>query len=146
MLKTQSRIENIMAIIGAILFVVFVFLLICNRAMLIQDNHDEQLFMDSGYLLATKGLLPYRDYAYFHTPNLVFVYALIDKLTVFRLLYTRIFSTVFGTLTIAVIFASTYFFFQGKEFSGAVWHRLACRIISTCQPIVCQDKRTGLES
>ena len=111
--KTQAG--KIAVVVGAVLFILFAFLLICNRAMLVADNHDEHQFMASGYLLATRGLLPYRDYAYFHMPNLVFVYALIDRLTGFRLLYTRLFSVAFGTLTLALLSAGTYLFFAKRN-------------------------------
>ena len=112
---SKTRAGKLLMTVGAVLFVIFAFLLICNRSMLVSDNHDEHQFMASGYLLATKGLLPYRDYPYFHMPNLIFVYALIDKLTGFKLLYTRIFSALFGTLTVALLSASTFFFFEKKS-------------------------------
>src|SRR6202040_1003479 len=37
-------------------------------------NHDEHQFMASAYMVARHGLQPYRDFAYFHMPNLVYVY------------------------------------------------------------------------
>lgn len=39
-------------------------------------NHDEHQFMASAYMVARHGLQPYRDFAYFHMPNLVYVYSL----------------------------------------------------------------------
>jgi len=39
-------------------------------------DHDEHLFMSGASLMANEGLLPYRDFAYFHMPNLAYVYAL----------------------------------------------------------------------
>ncbi|MBI5962965.1 MAG: glycosyltransferase family 39 protein [Chloroflexi bacterium] len=116
MIKTKPNIKTIVFVIVTILLGIFSFLLICNRSMMAGDNHDEHQFIASGYLLATKGLLPYRDYAYFHMPNLVFVYALIDKLTGFRLLYTRLFSSLFGTFTVITIFLITYYLFRKKSF------------------------------
>jgi hypothetical protein len=38
-------------------------------------NHDEHQFVAPSVLLLREGLLPYRDYPFFHTPNLVFVFA-----------------------------------------------------------------------
>jgi 4-amino-4-deoxy-L-arabinose transferase-like glycosyltransferase len=38
-------------------------------------NHDEHQFMASAFMVARHGLHPYRDFAYFHMPNLVYVYA-----------------------------------------------------------------------
>jgi hypothetical protein len=36
-------------------------------------NHDEHQFVASGALLARNGLLPYRDFVYFHVPLLSLV-------------------------------------------------------------------------
>jgi hypothetical protein len=38
-------------------------------------NHDEHQFMASAFLVAQYGLHPYQDFAYFHMPNLVYLYA-----------------------------------------------------------------------
>src|SRR3982751_2501664 len=35
-------------------------------------DHDEHQFIASAALLARRGLLPYRDYPYFHMPHMVF--------------------------------------------------------------------------
>ena len=34
-------------------------------------SRDEHQFIAAGALLATEGLLPYRDFPYFHVPNLI---------------------------------------------------------------------------
>ena len=44
-------------------------------------NHDEHQFIAPGAILARQGAQPYRDYPLFHLPNLVFVYAAVDRLT-----------------------------------------------------------------
>jgi len=56
-------------------------------------DHDEHQFIASAALLAREGLLPYRDFAYFHTPNLVGIYALLFLATDHLLLAARLFST-----------------------------------------------------
>ena len=38
-------------------------------------NHDEHQFMASAFMVARAGLQPYQDFAYFHMPNLVYLYA-----------------------------------------------------------------------
>ena len=39
-------------------------------------NHDEHQFMTGAYMVARQGLQPFRDFAYFHMPNLVYIYSL----------------------------------------------------------------------
>jgi hypothetical protein len=67
-------------------------------------NHDEHQFVASAALLAREGLLPYRDFPYFHTPNLVGIYALLFQLTDHLLLAARLFSTVCAWLAGLVLF------------------------------------------
>ena len=38
-------------------------------------DHDEHQFMASAFMVAQYGLHPYQDFAYFHMPNLVYLYA-----------------------------------------------------------------------
>jgi hypothetical protein len=59
-----------------LVFVAFLF----ARAMERDLNHDEHQFLAPGALLAREGLLPFRDYALFHLPNLVYLYAAVDFL------------------------------------------------------------------
>lgn len=44
-------------------------------ALITPLNRDEHQFLASAVLVARNGLQPYRDFAYFHVPNLVYVYA-----------------------------------------------------------------------
>src|SRR5258706_11870815 len=64
-------------------------------------DHDEHQFVAAGALLARRGLLPYRDYPYFHMPNLVFVDALLFRFTGHLLLAARAVSIVCGVSTAA---------------------------------------------
>lgn len=70
-------------------------------------DHDEHQFVASGVLLSREFLLPYRDYPYFHMPNLVFMYGIPFKFTSYKLLTARLFSTICGWLTLILIFFPT---------------------------------------
>jgi hypothetical protein len=62
-----------------------------GRAMQLTLSHDEHQFVASAELLSKHSLLPFVDYAYFHMPHLVFIYALIFRLTDHLLLAARTF-------------------------------------------------------
>ena len=66
-------------------------------------NPDEHQFIVAGVLLGREGLLPYRDYAYFHVPNLALVYAGLFSLFDSLLLSARAFSLAGGTLLLATL-------------------------------------------
>jgi 4-amino-4-deoxy-L-arabinose transferase-like glycosyltransferase len=72
--------------------------------MVMPVGNDENQFIASGKLLAAKGYLPYIDYPYFQTPNLVFIYAVIFKFTSWLLLAGRAFSVISSWTILAVIF------------------------------------------
>jgi len=93
------------------------FLLIWGRAMQRGYNRDENQFVASGELLAAQTLLPYRDYPYFHMPNLIFLYALVDKVTDYSLLGARAVSVVFSIVNIILIFLICHNFFRGQKLS-----------------------------
>lgn len=102
-------------VLVGLVFVIFLaaaHLLVLERAMAKGYNRDENQFIASAYLLGTAGLLPYVDYPYFHTPNLVFVYAVLFKLIPYKLLAARYFSTLNATLLIAVLFWATFALFR----------------------------------
>ncbi len=91
------------------------FLLIWARAMQRQYYRDENQFVASGELLADQALLPYRDYPYFHTPHLIFVYALVDNLTGYSLLGARAISVFFSSITIVLIVLIVYKYFRDQH-------------------------------
>ncbi len=66
-------------------------------------NHDEHQFLAPGALLSREGLLPYRDFPLFHFPNLVFVYATLDRLTGEPILGPKLFSFACTWLTLGII-------------------------------------------
>ena len=53
---------------------------------------DEHQFMASGIMVAEYNLHPYKDFPYFHMPNLVYLYALLFMLTDYPFLVARLFS------------------------------------------------------
>jgi hypothetical protein len=79
-------------------------LLLITKVVTLNLDHDEHQFIASGLLLARDGRLPYRDYAYFHVPLLVFVYALLFRFTDYALLATRLFSTLCSWLLLVALF------------------------------------------
>jgi 4-amino-4-deoxy-L-arabinose transferase-like glycosyltransferase len=54
-------------------------------------NRDEHYFMASAFMAAHEGLHPYRDFAHFHMPNLVYVYASFFLYTPHAFLAARLF-------------------------------------------------------
>lgn len=72
-------------------------------------NHDEHQFIASAALMARNGLLPYRDFPYFHVPLLSLIYALLFGATDYLLLAARCFSVAcsWGTLALLLILAAT---------------------------------------
>ncbi|HEX4792582.1 MAG TPA: hypothetical protein VH370_02260 [Humisphaera sp.] len=78
-----------------------ILLLVLGKAL----DHDEHQFVASGALLARRSLLPYRDYPYFHTPNLVFVYGLLFKRFSYLLLTARLFSAACALAAVLAVFA-----------------------------------------
>ena len=96
----------------------FLFTLAFNlsRAVRADYNHDEDQFITSARLLLDEGLLPYRDYPYFHTPYLVFVYALLFALTgSYNLLAARLFSVVCATASVLLVFWMVLYFFRNHS-------------------------------
>ncbi|MHC4359168.1 MAG: hypothetical protein ACYSTQ_10270, partial [Planctomycetota bacterium] len=61
------------------IFFTAVFVLLFSLSMQKGLAHDEDQFIASGALLAKELILPYKDYPYFHMPNLVFVYGMLFK-------------------------------------------------------------------
>ena len=96
-------------------------LVIFDHAMLKGYFRDENQFVASGKLLEDEGLFPYRDYPYFHMPNLTFIYALIYQVTDFTLLGARTFSVLCAWGAVATLVYAAYWFFQHRS----RWFRLA---------------------
>jgi 4-amino-4-deoxy-L-arabinose transferase-like glycosyltransferase len=98
-------------------FLCVVFLLLLSMTMHKDLNHDEHQFVAAGQLLATRSLLPYRDYPYFHMPNLVFVYAAIFRFTDHLLLGARLFSFACASLSMMLIFCTALAVLRGHHWT-----------------------------
>jgi hypothetical protein len=83
-----------------------VFVLSFSRAMNRSFNHDEHQFVTPAVLLTQDGLLPYRDYPYFHMPNQVYLYAALTWWTPYKLLVARIIQVLCGTAIALLLFAT----------------------------------------
>ena len=87
-----------------------------SRAVRADYSHDEDQFITSARLLLDEGLLPYRDYPYFHTPYMVFIYALLFLVAGdFNLLAARLFSAVCATASVMLVFWIVLYFFRSHS-------------------------------
>ena len=86
------------------LFFFIVFLLLLSASMNTPLDHDENLFIAGGKLLAAKGMMPYVDYLYCHMPYLVFLYALIFRFCDWLLLSARLVSVTSSFLILVLVF------------------------------------------
>jgi hypothetical protein len=97
---------SVWAGVAAALLLGLAFILVWGLNMRRGLNHDEHQFVAGAALIARDGLLPYRDFPYFHVPTLSFVYALLFQLNDYLLLTARSFSIVCSWLTLVLIFAA----------------------------------------
>lgn len=75
-------------------------------------NHDEHQFLASAFMVMQYGLHPYQDFAYFHMPNLVYIYAPFF-LTPYPFLLARLFVGLCGIGICLILY-----FFARKLFSS----------------------------
>ena len=68
-------------------------------------NRDEHQHVAAGVLWARHSLIPYRDYPWFHTPYLPFIYGWMFRLVDHPLLIARGFSVLCASLTAGLLFA-----------------------------------------
>lgn len=87
----------------AVLIAAAVFPLIFALSVLRGMNHDEHQHLAAGYLMATEGLWPYRDFPYFHPPVLPLIYAALLGVGDSLLAETRLFSAVCAALTVGLV-------------------------------------------
>jgi hypothetical protein len=88
-----------LSVCGLLLLLVLMLSLGLRRGM----NHDECLPLAGGAVFARHSLLPYRDYPYFHMPDLVLIYGVLFRCCRYVLLSARVFSVVSGWLTILLL-------------------------------------------
>jgi len=101
--RSVVRMTLWLAFVGMI---AIVFVLSFSRAMTRSFNHDEHQFVTPAVLLTQGGLLPYRDYPYFHMPNQVYLYAALTWWTPYKLLAARIIQVLCGTAIVALLCAT----------------------------------------
>jgi hypothetical protein len=103
--------------------------------MLKHLQNDEHQFVASGALLARHWTLPYRDYPYFHMPNLVLIYAALFKATDYLLLSSRMVSVVCAALALgAICWTGLQLFLDGPR-----WRRFSIAggvvLLLMCNPV-----------
>lgn len=92
---------------GVVASLLTIVLLLFVRALARELNHDEEQFIAAPALLLQAGLLPYRDYTCFHTPDLIFVFAALFSATSHFLLAARCFNASCAALLLLLLFAFT---------------------------------------
>ncbi|MGI8436007.1 MAG: hypothetical protein ACR2NX_03765, partial [Chthoniobacterales bacterium] len=90
------------ALVSASLLVVL--LLFFASALARALNHDEHQFIAPAVLFLHAGLLPYRDFPCFHTPDLIFVFAALFTTTPHYLLAARAFNAGCAALLLLLVF------------------------------------------
>jgi membrane protein YdbS with pleckstrin-like domain len=86
-------------------FFVLIAITLFGIAMCRGLNRDENQFIAAGALFARQGLLPYRDYPYFHVPNLLFIYAALFRCSNYLLLTSRLFSVLCAVASLVIIYS-----------------------------------------
>ncbi len=92
--------------IAFVVIFIYLFAVLFANGMTQRLDRDEYQFIASGALLADKMLLPYRDYPYFHMPNLIIVYAALFKVFHYYLLVARASSVVSAWCALTLIFTA----------------------------------------
>lgn len=101
--ETRVKATRGLSLLAAVLSIIVTFVLLFAKSMRDELDHDEHQFIASAVLLGRRGMLPYRDFPYFHMPYLVYVDAAIFRLTPYLLLSARAFSTMCGAATIVLV-------------------------------------------
>ena len=112
-----SHVSSLLRDPAALAILLFFFLLIASSSLFKRLDHDEHQFVAPGALLARRGLVPYRDYPFFHTPYLIYLNAAVFHLTKRLLLGARWVSilSAFGTLTLFYHAAASLFHSFGRR-------------------------------
>jgi hypothetical protein len=131
---------------GALVFVAAVivtFPLFFAQSMGRSLSHDEHQHVSAGILVAKEGLLPYRDFPFFHTPNLPLVYGLFlghcDQL----LLSARLFSTICASLIAATLCLVAFQAFAAAGRWGLPLVAMVPLLLATCPVVVFTEGRAS---
>lgn len=99
-------------------------------------SHDEHQHIAAGVLYAREGLIPYRDFAYFHVPYLVYVYGGLFSLSDHYLLMSRLFAAVCAAGTCGAIGWATWRAFHEKSWTFRIVATLGVVLIFLGSPVV----------
>src|SRR5262245_45862818 len=91
------------AVMAFLVVTALVFPIVAGLGMTKGLNHDEHQHVAAGALVAREGLIPYRDFPYFHTPYLPFAYAVLFRGTDHLLSAARILSAFCASAILGVI-------------------------------------------
>ncbi len=112
-------------------------LLVFSHSVTEPVDHDEHQFVASAALLARRGLLPYRDYPYLHTPYLVFFDAAVFRLegSSARLLLTaRLLSAACGIATVMLLAAAVQSLYRDHSTTKR-WATIAAVLLLLTNPL-----------
>jgi hypothetical protein len=98
-------------------------------------SHDEHQFVASAVLLAKHHLVPYRDFPFFHTPNLLFAYAVLFNFTSRLLLAARLFSAACAALSISLIFMTALRLWKGPRNFTSLLVAASAVLLLVSQPL-----------
>ncbi len=104
--QPRPRWHAALYMLGAALFLGGVLVLLFGLNMRRGLNHDEHQFVAGAELIAELGMLPYRDFPYFHVPTLSFIYAALFRLTDYHLMVARWFSIASSWLMLSLLFGT----------------------------------------
>lgn len=104
-------------------------------ALGISLSHDEHQHLAAGVLFAREGLLPYRDYPYFHVPYLVYAYGLLFHFTEHAFLASRFFSAACTALTGGAIFAAAWQIFAARPVKQRIGIGLGAMALMLSVPV-----------
>lgn len=98
-------------------------------------SHDEHQHIAAGVLFAREGLLPYRDFLYFHLPYLVYVYGFLFQVTDQYLLAARLFSAACAALTCGVVCGVAWKIFSARPAGQRVGITLGAFLLLVSSPL-----------
>jgi len=104
-------------------------------ALGISLSHDEHQHLAAGVLFAKDGLLPYRDFPYFHVPYLVYAYGLLFQFTDQFFLASRFFSAACAALTGGAVFAIAWRLFPARSFPQRAAIALSALVLMLSAPV-----------
>ncbi len=127
-----APLRNVERRIFVSLFFIAVTLLLLAQSLTKPLDHDEHQFVASGWLMARQGLLPYRDFPYFHLPYLSLLYALVYRFTDQLLLGARLISVTAALLGMLSVFSVLQ---RGAPNAQAIFIATAALLIWLLNPL-----------